>query len=126
MTMPYTSEADLPALTEEEFTAFRNTARAYTLMLLRAGPNFERPDAKFESPVGRTIWAHGKRNVALHEAGLLRVVCPVSDGSGLCGIGVFYAEPDEVTRIMDADPGVVAGVFTYEVHPTRSFPGSTL
>ena len=33
---------------------------------------------------------------------------------------------DEVRRIMDGDPGVQAGVFTYELHPCRSFPGSAL
>jgi hypothetical protein len=27
---------------------------------------------------------------------------------------------------MDADPGVQAGVFVYEVHPVRSFPGDAL
>lgn len=27
---------------------------------------------------------------------------------------------------MDEDPGVQAGVFTYQIHPTRSFPGDTL
>jgi hypothetical protein len=27
---------------------------------------------------------------------------------------------------MDGDPGVRAGVFTYEAHSIRGFPGSTL
>ena len=27
---------------------------------------------------------------------------------------------------MDADPAVQAGVLTYELHPVRSFPGSSL
>ena len=27
---------------------------------------------------------------------------------------------------MDDDPGVRAGVFEYELHPVRGFPGSTL
>ena len=27
---------------------------------------------------------------------------------------------------MDDDPGVQAGVFTYEVHPVRGFPGDGL
>jgi hypothetical protein len=27
---------------------------------------------------------------------------------------------------MDADPGVLAGIFTYEIHPVRGFPGSGL
>jgi len=27
---------------------------------------------------------------------------------------------------MDTDPGVMAGIFTYEVHNIRSFPGDSL
>ncbi len=27
---------------------------------------------------------------------------------------------------MDGDPGVAAGIFTYEAHPIRSFPGDGL
>jgi hypothetical protein len=36
------------------------------------------------------------------------------------------AEPDETKRMMDDDPGVKAGVFVYEVHACRSFPGDAL
>jgi len=28
--------------------------------------------------------------------------------------------------IMNDDPGVAAGVFTYQVHPCRGFPGDAL
>jgi len=34
--------------------------------------------------------------------------------------------PEEVVRIMDEDPAVKAGIFTYEVHPIRGFPGDSL
>jgi hypothetical protein len=37
-----------------------------------------------------------------------------------------YAPEEEVVRIMDEDPVVKAGIFTYELHPTRSFPGDSL
>jgi len=39
---------------------------------------------------------------------------------------VFAATPEEVDRIYAADPAVQAGMLTYEIHPTRSFPGSAL
>lgn len=42
------------------------------------------------------------------------------------GIGIFAADLDEARQIMDDDPGVRAGVFSYELHPCRSLPGSTL
>ena len=32
----------------------------------------------------------------------------------------------EVKKLMDDDPGVKAGIFTYEVHPCRGFPGDSL
>ena len=57
---------------------------------------------------------------------MLSIVCPVVDDSQWSGIGIFNADAHEVARIMDGDPGVQAGVFTYEVHPVRSFPGDAL
>jgi hypothetical protein len=41
-------------------------------------------------------------------------------------MGIFDASVEEVKKIMDEDPGVKAGVFVYEVHPCRGFPGSSL
>jgi hypothetical protein len=54
------------------------------------------------------------------------IVCPVADGSGVTGVGIFAASPEEVERIMSGDPGVKEGLFTYDIHPTRTFPGSAL
>jgi len=42
------------------------------------------------------------------------------------GIGIFTTSVEETKRIMDEDPGIKAGIFTYEVHPCRSFPGAML
>ena len=39
---------------------------------------------------------------------------------------VFLASFEETTRIYGEDPGVKAGIFRYEVHQTRSFPGDDL
>ena len=33
---------------------------------------------------------------------------------------------EETKEIMDGDPGVQAGLFVYEVHPCRGFPGDAL
>ena len=49
-----------------------------------------------------------------------------SDESDVAGVGIFNPGPEETKRIMDGDPGVVAGLFNYEVHPCRGVPGSTL
>jgi hypothetical protein len=72
------------------------------------------------------IWEHGRRNFALRAEGLLSIVCPIADGSGISGIGIFNADVEATKRIMDEDPAVKAGMFQYEVHPCRSFPGDVL
>jgi len=124
--MQYTDDEALPAIGEQQFQEMRQTARPYTVMILRAGPNFRMPGPDRDDGVTSIIMEHGKRNARLNLAGLMPIICPIADGSGVTGIGVFDATPEHVERIMAADPGVQAGVFTFEVHPSRSFPGSTL
>jgi hypothetical protein len=118
--MKLMSEQDLPVISDEEMRQRLAGTRSYTLLILKAGPNMAMP--------GRDaiIWEHGRRNFALREAGLLSIVCPINDGSGLAGIGIFDAEPAEVERIYAEDPAIKAGVLAFEVHPTRGFPGSCL
>ncbi len=94
--------------------------RAYVAVFLKAGPNYDAPDAR------PTIVEHGRRNFALRAEGVLSIVCPVTDDSEWSGLGIFDAPIEDVVAIMDGDPGVQAGIFTYEVHPVRSFPGDTL
>lgn len=94
--------------------------REYAVVLLRAGGEYgkEGSDA--------IVWEHGRRNFSLRADGLLSVVCPVIDDTDLCGVGIFNASVEHTRQIMEGDPGVRAGVFTYEVHPVRSFPGDSL
>jgi hypothetical protein len=122
----YTDDSQLPDVTDEMLQQALLTTGPYTVVVLKAGPRFEMPDQDRSSEVAGTIWAHGKRNYALHLAGLMPIVCPVGDGSGVTGIGIFDASPEDVDRIMSNDPGVQAGLFTYDIHPTRTFPGSSL
>lgn len=124
--MKYTDESSLPQLTDEEFNQELTKVRPYTVCILKAGPSFERPRPDVQSDVTRVIWQHGKRNVALHRAGLMPIVCPIGDGGEITGVSIFALTPDEVERVMAEDPGVKAGVFTYEIHACRSFPGSSL
>ncbi len=50
----------------------------------------------------------------------------MTDDSERAGVGIFNATGEEVSRIMDDDPGVKAGIVNYEVHTVRSFPGDSL
>jgi hypothetical protein len=124
--MRYTDDSSLPEISEQEFLEVRRAAAPYTVMILKAGPSFKMPGPDRDDEVTAIIMAHGKRNLRLRVAGLMPIICPIGDGSGVTGIGVFDGSPEDVERIMAEDPGVKAGVFTFEVHPSRSFPGSTL
>ncbi len=110
----------LPTVTDEQMRARLGGAAAYTVIVLKTTGAFVRPD------VDPVVWEHGRRNMALVDAGLLAVVLPVTDDSDTAGYGVFAATPQETETIMDADPGVRAGIFTYEMHPVRGFPGASL
>jgi hypothetical protein len=57
---------------------------------------------------GSVIYRHGTRNVQLHFAGILPIVCPAADDSQFSGLAVFAGSLEEANAIMDADPGVEA------------------
>jgi hypothetical protein len=110
----------MKTFTDEEMGRLLATAKPYSVVILKQGPNFG------DDTAPGIVWEHGRRNFALRDDGALAVVLPVTDGSDVCGIAVFAATVDATTAIMGDDPGVAAGVFTYEVHPCRGFPGDSL
>jgi hypothetical protein len=107
-------------ITDEYMQERLAKTKTYTAMLLRLTEKAREPGAR------QIIWEHGRRNFALRAAGKLPIVCPIADDSEWAGVGIFDATPEEVARLMQDDPGVKAGLFTYEVHPVRGFPGSSL
>jgi hypothetical protein len=115
-----TTEPGTTTITDEFMRLMLGRSQPYSLVLLKATPSHRRPE------VDGIIWEHGRRNFALRAEGLLAIVCPVTDDTDLSGIGVFNATVEETARIMDGDPGVMAGIFTYEVHPVRSLPGDCI
>lgn len=109
-----------PQITDEYMQEMLATSRTYTAMLLRLTPKAAEAGAE------KVIWEHGRRNFMLRAAGTLPIVCPATDDTDWAGVAIFDASPEEVARIMADDPGVQAGVFTYELHPVCGFPGSAL
>ena len=107
-------------ITDDFMTQMISRARNYSIVILKAGPNRSRPGAE------KIVWEHARRNLLLRARGLLPIVCPISDGSDLAGIGIFNANIEETKSIMEEDPGVKEGIFVYEIHPCRSFPGDCL
>jgi hypothetical protein len=76
--------------------------------------------------ISKIIWERGRRNFSLRGEGKLLIDCPINDGTEVKGVGIFTTSAKKTRRIMDEGPGVKAGIFTYEVHPSRSFLGAML
>jgi hypothetical protein len=107
-------------ITDEQMHALLPTTKAYTAVILKAGP--QRDIAERDA----IVWEHGRRNFSLRADGRLAIVCPVNDGSDVNGVAIFNLDLDQTREVMDGDPGVRAGVFVYEMHSCRSFPGDAL
>jgi len=108
------------AITDEEMLKSLALARQYAVVVLRTGPDAARADAR------EIVWEHARRNFELRANGLLDVVLPVRDGSDVHGIGIFNTTVDRAHELMEEDPGVRAGLFVFEVHEARGFPGDSL
>jgi hypothetical protein len=115
-----TKEDLMQTITDEYMKEKLPTARGYTLVILKTNPK------RKEAGVENIIWEHGRRNFALVAEGLMPIVCPVGDGGEVAGIGLFITGLEETRKMMDEDPGVKAGIFVYEVHACRGFPGACL
>lgn len=108
------------AVSDEQMLATLAQLHEYTVVLLRPTA------ARLEPGADAVVREHGRRNMELREDGVLSIVCLVPGGQGLSGVAVFNASPEQVQDIMDGDPAVAAGIFTYEVHSAKSFPGDAL
>ena len=112
-------EASLPAVTDDEFRTMRAASRPFSVAILKVGPNYGTPDrTNLDDPVMALILRHAKRNFAMHKAGILPVVCPIADGSGVSGVGIFTTSAERTREILEADPAIAAGILTFEIHPT--------
>src|SRR5947208_12620444 len=100
----------MTTITDEFMRQMISKTRNYCIVILKAGPK------KNEEGAEKIIWEHGRRNFALRADGVLSIVCLISDGSNVAGVGIFNADVKEVTKIMDEDPAVKPGVLIYEIH----------
>ncbi|MDX3071081.1 hypothetical protein ACIP98_13770 [Streptomyces sp. NPDC088354] len=107
-------------ISDDDMRAAMAAAKEYTAVVLEAGPAYGTAEA------GPVIREHGRRNFALRAEGVLPIVCPVTDDGEVRGIGILDTDPDTARALMAEDPGVKAGVFTFTLHPVRSFPGDRL
>jgi hypothetical protein len=110
----------MATITDDQMHALMQVSKPYSVVILTAGPN--RDIAERDA----IVWEHGRRNMSLRADGLLSIVCPVRDGTDVNGVGIFHLDVEQTREVMEGDPGVRAGVFVYEIHACRSFPGDSL
>jgi len=108
------------AINDDQMKQLLSQAKGYTVVILHKTEKFREPGME------KVVWEHGKRNFQLKADGLLSIVCAIRDESDVSGVGIFNATPEETRKIYEEDPGVKAGIFTFEVHACSSFPGSSL
>jgi hypothetical protein len=110
----------MTTITDDMMRERISQTKSYSVVILRKTEKYQEPGTD------KIVWEHGRRNFQLREAGLLSIVCPIADGSDISGVGIFNATPEETKKLYDDDPGVKAGIFTFEVHICRGFPGDSL
>jgi hypothetical protein len=70
----------MTTITDEYMYEMLPKSREYTIVLLKEGPGANQEN------VQKIIWEHGRRNFALRSDGVLSVVCPVTEETGLSGL----------------------------------------
>jgi hypothetical protein len=107
-------------ITDEFMRQMQEKTKEYCVCIVRTTPK------RGQTGANRFVTEHNRRNFALRAQGPLAILFQISDGSGVSDVSIFNASVDEVKKIMDADPAVKEGIFTYELHAGRSLPGDTL
>lgn len=111
----------MSGITDEYMRDMLQTTKRYTLVILH------RTSKRSEPGADGTVWEHGRRNFELRRDGLLCIVGPVvRDESDLTGLCIFTTDLEQTRKIMNEDPTVRAGIFTYEAHVIEGFPGDAL
>src|SRR5215207_6663007 len=103
-------------ITDEQMQQMLTTAKAYSFVTLKT---VEGVNAEAAQPI---IWEHAQRNFALRADGILSIVAPVTEERDIAGIYIFAAGKEKVEEILNENPAVKAGIFTYEIFPIMSFP----
>ena len=110
----------MKTFTDDEMNELLPTAKPYSLVFLKPGPN------RGDDMAPALMWEHGRRNFGLRDAGMMAAAFTVLDGSDVWAVRAFTGTVDDTTAIMNEDPSVAAGVLTFEVHPCRGFAGNSL
>lgn len=106
-------------VTDEQIRQLAETAKPYSMALLRWGPE------RYMEGAEATEFEHQRRMVSLRAAGVIAILCPVGSET-LAGVAIMNVPPEEAIEIMAGDPCVQAGMILSEVHACHGFPGDAL
>ena len=106
-------------VTDEQVKQLAETAKPYSLAVLRWGPERHRDGAE---EIERE---HQRRMVSLRADGVIAILCPIGSDT-LAGIAIMNVPPGDAEGIMSGDPCVRARMILCDVYPCQSFPGDTL
>ena len=112
-------------ITDAYMDARLTTARPYVLVLMKAGPAYQPPDAR-SAEQAAIVREHGRRNLQFSAEGKMAVVGPVRGGLPIVGLCIFNCPEAEARAILADDPAVRAGVLTYDLMTMFGFPGDGL
>lgn len=107
-------------ITDEYMKEMLKHTKDYSIVIMKSTGDLTKPG------IGPVLREHARRNFRLRSEGVLPVVCPVTGDSEIVGVGIMTTTPDKAREIMEEDPCVLLGIFTFEVYPCKSFPGDTL
>ena len=107
-------------ITDDYMRLMQDKTKEYCVCILRVTAK------RGQTGANRLVTEHNRRIFALRAQGPLAIYCQVSDGTGVSGVLIFNAPVDEVKKLMEEDPAVKEGIFTVELHSTRSFPEDML
>lgn len=109
----------MPERTQESIMAEVAKAGRYVVVLLKRGPHYD--------TTGELQMPHLQHVFAMRDAGQQLITLPVRDLGEIVGIGLMAtSDKDEVSALMERDPGVVAGRFTFELLSCMGMPGDTV
>ena len=107
-------------ITDEYMRQMQEKTKEYCICILRTTTK------RGQTGANRLVTEHNRRNFALRAQGQLAILCQIADGSGVSSVIIFNASVDEVKKLMSEDPAVKEGIFMYELHVGRGFPGDML
>ncbi len=107
-------------ITDEFMRQMQEKTKEYCVCILRTTPK------RGQTGANLFVTEHNRRIFVLRVNGVLAMMFPISDGGQVGGVYIFNTTAEEVKKLMDEDPAVKAGIFTYELHMSHSFPGDAL